>query len=87
MIPIQPQLREGCRLVIFGASQPEYLPLPAVVNDSGLVMTEWELTPDELQMIFMSGRIKLWIYTGNDPLQPVRLEVSDYTAPIKCNES
>lgn len=37
-------------------------------------MTEWALTAVELAALVNGGHIRLWIYTGNRPLQPVMLQ-------------
>jgi len=75
MKPITPALHQNGRLVVFAKDQPEYDPLPASVDAEGLVMTEWELTAEELATIVNGGRIRLWVYTFNRALQPVMLEV------------
>jgi len=81
MTPVEPTvLHEGARLVVFAKDQPEYLPLPASVDASGLVMTEWEPTADELDALLSGGRIRIWLYTFNHPLQPIQVEV----APPEC---
>lgn len=64
--------------VVFAADQPEYLPLPAmrVPNDpSGLIITKWQLSPEELEEINKTGTIHLSVMTFNKPLQPVLLTV------------
>lgn len=76
MIPIVPKgCHEGAKPIIFAKDQPEYDPLPAMVDARGLVLTEWELTAEELATIMNGGRLRLWIYTFRHPLQPIRLEV------------
>lgn len=77
MMPIEPIIHEGARLVVFAKDQPQYIPLPASVDDQGCVMTEWELTTEELDRLLCGGRIRLWIHTFHRPLQPVSLEVVD----------
>ena len=67
----------GARLVTFAEDQPEYQALPASVDGEGLVMTEWELTSDELERIVRGGRVRLWVYTFGRALQPVQLEVAE----------
>lgn len=76
MIPVKPTLHDGAKLVVFAKDQPEYIPLPASIDSSGLVMTEWEPTAEELDKLFTGGRIRLWIHTFGNPLQPVRIEVT-----------
>lgn len=86
MNPVAPTLHDGASLVIFGKDQPEYIPLPASVDSTGLVMTEWVPSADELSLLFTGGRVRLWMWKGvahscskcshQDPtlLTPVRLE-------------
>jgi len=45
------------------------------MDDQGLIMTEWQLSAEELQMLFCGGHIRLWTYTFNTPFQPVTLDV------------
>ena len=74
MIPVEPSLHEGADLIHIAEEQDEYTTLPASVDADGLVMTEWELTEEELMTLTCGGRIRLWIHTFGNPLQPVRLE-------------
>ena len=82
MTPIEPMIYDGDRLLVFGANQPEYIPLPAVIDRTGMVTTEWELTEEELDRLLCGGRIRLCVHTF-DPLlgtpghelQPVSLDV------------
>lgn len=81
MSPAEPvECPEGSRRVTYAKDQPQYLPLPAVVDPSGVVTTEWELTVEELETLMVGGRLRLHLHTFNQPLQPVRLEV----APPEC---
>ena len=75
MTPVEPTLHEGARLVVIAKDQPQYFPIIASVDDEGVVMTEWELTADELHLLLCGGRIRLWCHTFCSPLQPVSLEV------------
>lgn len=61
--------------VVFGAGQPQYLPLPALRSREGVVWTEWELSPDERATVAAGGRIRLRMHTFNEALQPVRIEI------------
>lgn len=65
MNPLDPRLHEGAHLVIYGTAQPEYEPLPASVDNAGLVMTEWLPTAAELQQLFEGGVVRLWLWKGN----------------------
>lgn len=83
MTPVQPlTMGFGERLVVFAKDQPEYIPLPAAIDERGKVTTEWALTEDEIERLIAGGRIRLEVHTY-DPeigtpghtLQPVRLDV------------
>lgn len=77
MTPVEPlAIPDGARLVVFAKDQPQYIPLPASVDASGLVMTEWEPTADELEALLTGGRIRIWLHTFNQPLQPLSVEVA-----------
>ena len=81
MIPVEPVVHKSGRFIVFAKDQPPYLPLPALVDLQGTVVTEWELTEEELHCLMVGGRVRLWmLYTGvtDDPprpLTPIRLEV------------
>lgn len=81
MKPVKPTaLHEGAKLVTFGKSQPElYFALPASVDDQGTVMTEWELSAEDLSKLLNGGKLRLWImYTDvriGKPFTPVTIEV------------
>lgn len=77
MTPVEPTIADGATFVVFAKDQPQYLPLPASVDAHGVVMTEWEPTAEELERLFLGGRVRLWIHTFHQPLQPVRLEVPE----------
>jgi hypothetical protein len=76
MQPIEPAAFEGSRPVVIEVKdQPQYTPLPASVDNCGLVMTEWELTTEELHRVMCGGRIRLWTNTFGQPFQPIAIEV------------
>lgn len=75
MTPVEPTLHDGAQLVIFAKDQPEYDPLPASVDARGVVMTEWEPTAEELDRLLSGGRIRLWVHTFRQPLQPLSIDV------------
>jgi hypothetical protein len=83
VIPVEPKVHDGATLVKIAESQDEYTTLPALVDKEGVVMTEWELTAEELLCLRCGGRIRLWIHTFNNPLQPVNLEA----VPPEAKES
>jgi hypothetical protein len=74
MTPVEPTPHDGASIVVFAKDQPQYIPLPASVDAAGVVMTEWEPTAEELDHLLCGGRIRLWIHTFNQPLQPVSVE-------------
>lgn len=60
--------------VVFAKDQPEYQPLPAMVlPEDGTVITCWELSPQELEVIKKTGVVYLKQLTFRRPLQPVLL--------------
>lgn len=78
MTPVQPTIHTGATLIVFGSSQPEYIPLPASVDGNGTVMTEWVLTPEECSRLMCGGHLRLWLI-GTDvqkgrPLTPIRMD-------------
>jgi hypothetical protein len=68
----------GCN-VVYGANQPEYLPLPAMKMPDGEVITCWELSDEEIEVIRKNKCIYFSQLTFNSSLQPVRamVELSD----------
>ena len=61
--------------VVFARNQPQYLPLPALVDREGVVVTEWEPDPDELARLCSGGKIRLYVHTFSKPLPPLKVEV------------
>lgn len=63
--------------VVYAADQPEYSPLPAIKSKDtpGLVLTRWRLTDSEREAVSLGADIWLSVFTFNQPLQPVLLEV------------
>jgi hypothetical protein len=60
--------------IVFGATQPEYQPLPALKfpNDLfGTVITCWELNDEEMEQVKKTGRIYLSQFTFKQRLQPI----------------
>jgi hypothetical protein len=87
MKPVEPTaIVEGMERVTFAKDQPEYIPLPAARGEDGIVLTEWELTPEEREAVANGANIRLFVSTINSyvlpdcgdrmyRLQPVMLEV------------
>ena len=64
--------------VVFGANQPEYVPLPAErvgTPETGQINTCWALSPDELKKVQETGQIYVSLLTFGQPLQPVLVSV------------
>jgi hypothetical protein len=67
---------------VFAKNQPPYLPLPASVDEAGMVMTEWQPTAADLDRLLCGGRVRLWVHTHDrdvgspeHPLPPMSVEV------------
>jgi hypothetical protein len=77
--PVEPKSISGYRRVVYAENQPQYVPLPAYQgpHPEHEVVTEWELTEDELGQLVHGGRVRLRLWTFGHPLQPVKLEVID----------
>jgi len=74
-----PALRESYRRVTFGADQPEYAPLPAVVfvGPEARVLTRWVPGREERAAIAAGALLQLEVLTFGERLQPVLLSVHD----------
>lgn len=59
--------------IIFGAAQPDYIPLPAIRVDGseGEVITRWELSDEDRARLAAGGSVYLRIWTFGLSLQPV----------------
>lgn len=70
---MEPKKFEGAN-VVYGANQPEYIPLPAEKRGkerTGEVLTCWKLTDEERVLIQMTGELWISTLTFGLPLQPV----------------
>lgn len=74
MKPIVPDPRTGAEAVVFGASQSQYLPLPANVVGP-YVETKWRLTLQERLTLLFTGQLYLTLKTFGQKLQPIRCSV------------
>lgn len=92
MVPVQPtaEALANSTSLVFAKDQLQYQPLPALVDRQGTVLTEWELSSEDLATLFQGGRLRLTLYyTGvsledparSRPLTPMRLE----TVEAECN--
>ena len=64
--------------VVFGEHQPEVNPLPAMKTPQGDVVTCWELTPEELEVVKKTN--KVWLFIKLPPgqlLQPLYMTVDE----------
>ena len=61
--------------VVFAENQEEYLPLPARVyrNEVGEVVSCWEFTDEEIELIIKNKCVYISSMTFNQPLQPLRV--------------
>jgi hypothetical protein len=66
----------GSRMITYAAAQPEYRPLVGYVDPHGVLLTEWVPSAEDLAALLAGGRLRLWIYTFNRPLQPIMLEAA-----------
>ena len=63
--------------IVFGANQPEYNPLPALVGRAPevRVISRWVPTPEERQLIAEGADIYTSQMTFNDRFQPLNVQV------------
>lgn len=66
--------------IVYAENQPEYLPLPSHKSDDGRVTSCWGLSFLERLRVTLTGRIYLQVLTFNNPLQPLKMSVSN---PLK----
>lgn len=57
--------------VVFAKDQPEYLPLPAFVQEDGTVISCWEMTDEEANQFFKTRKLYITMLTFGQPLQPI----------------
>jgi hypothetical protein len=65
--------------VVYAANQPEYIPLRSLRADGrmGAVISRWTLTPEQRRAVAEGADVFLELSTFNQPLQPIRMSVSD----------
>ena len=61
--------------ITFAENQPQYLPLPAHVDDEGTVTACWKLSKLELIKLIFTRKIYIQILTFKSPIQPHKLLV------------
>ncbi len=79
MQAISPVLAEEfqSREVIFAKDQPQYLPLPVHKTPDGVILSRWHLSDEERKAVIAGADIWLYVWTFNQPLQPIRMEVAE----------
>ena len=81
MHPVSPVISKEYQKheVVFAKSQPEYLPLPALVleGEEKPVVSRWRLDDEERQKIAAGADILLTQNIFTDLYHPIRLEVAD----------
>jgi hypothetical protein len=68
--------------VVYAKEQPEYIPLRCLVTDrehTGKVTSRWTLTPEQRIEVFEGADIFLSLLTFGQPLQPIQMQVGNYT--------
>ena len=59
--------------VVYAKDQPEYIPLPCLKEDDGVITIRWKLSWRERWLIFRNGCLWHQVNTFNEPLQPIKL--------------
>lgn len=75
-VAYDPETRWGVSEITFAKDQSEYLPLPALKFQDGLVVTRWSLSLWERVAILFGGSVYIGLLTYNKPLQPIRISTS-----------
>ena len=75
-VAIDSECRWGVSEVTFAKDQPQYIPLPALKFQDGLVLTRWSLSFWERVHVIFGGSVYLGLLTHNRPLQPIRMSTS-----------
>jgi hypothetical protein len=52
------------------------IPLPASIDDDGLMMVDYLTTEDDRDRLLCGGRVRLWLYM-HGALRPIVLETMD----------
>lgn len=56
---------------IYGADQPEYKPLPALLTSDGFSVVCFQATEEERKKIAETGEIWISLFTGGGAIQPI----------------
>jgi hypothetical protein len=67
--------------VVYAADQPQYIPLRTLCADGemGAVLSRWTLTEEQRKAVAAGSDIFLELSTFHQPLQPIRMAISDAT--------
>lgn len=60
--------------VLFARDQKQYNPLTAFKDESGVVVSCWELSWLDKMRVLFTGKVWLKLHTFNQPLQPQLLQ-------------
>lgn len=82
MKPVEPHQQPGGRRVVFAADQPQYDPLPAVIDSEGVIHTRWQLSADERRAVLDGSCLELMVWTFGQALQPVYLRIEGVEEPV-----
>jgi hypothetical protein len=65
--------------VVYAKDQPEYIPLRTLKSNGsmGAVISRWSLTPEQRKAVADGADIFLELSTFGNPLQPIRMAISD----------
>lgn len=75
-VAYDPETRWGVSEITFAKDQTEYLPLPALKFQDGLVVTRWSLSFWERVNVLLGGSVYLGLLTYGRPLQPIKISTS-----------
>jgi hypothetical protein len=75
-VAYDPETRWGVSEIVFAKEQPQYIPLPALKFEDGLVVTRWSLSLWERIQVLFGGSVYLGLLTNNKPLQPIKMSTS-----------
>ena len=65
----------GSHRVVYAEDQPQYLPLPSYRTPDGRVVSAWQPSANELELLKNGVPVYLTLHTFNEPLQPIMMTV------------
>jgi hypothetical protein len=75
-VAYDPETRWGVSEITFAKDQPQYIPLPALRFQDGLVVTRWGLSLWERIQVLFGGSVYFGLLTYNYALQPMKMSTS-----------